>query len=96
MSVISVDTELLNVQSGQVRGTMERISADVRAMRQGLMALQGSWRGNASASFQSLVADWSATQNRVEASMAAINSALAQAAAQYRDVELTNAQRFSH
>jgi len=96
MSVISVDTELLHVQSGRVRGTMERISADIRAMNQGLTALQGSWRGNASASFQSLVSEWAATQNRVEASMAAINSALAQAAAQYRDVELTNAQRFAH
>ncbi|MFK0074332.1 WXG100 family type VII secretion target [Arthrobacter woluwensis] len=96
MSVISVDTELLHLQSGRVRGTMERISADIRAMNQGLTALQGSWRGNASASFQSLVAEWAATQNRVEASMAAINSALAQAAAQYRDVELTNAQRFVH
>jgi len=96
MSVITVDTELLHVQSGRVRGTMERITADIRAMHQGLFALQESWRGSASASFQSLVADWSATQHRVEASMAAINAALEQAAAQYRDVELTNAQRFSH
>ena len=58
MSVISVDTELLNLQSGRVRSTMERISADIRAMNQGLTALQGSWRGSASTGFQSLVTEW--------------------------------------
>ncbi|MFJ3958986.1 WXG100 family type VII secretion target [Arthrobacter sp. NPDC090010] len=96
MSVISVDTELLIAQSGSVRASMERISSDVKAMRQGLSALQSTWRGSAANNFQTLMAEWSATQSRVEASLAAINTALTQAASHYRDVEQLNTQRFTH
>ena len=39
--------------------------------------------------------DWTATQQRVEQSLAAIGQALGQAARQYADVELANARMFT-
>ena len=94
MSIISVDTELLQLNSANVRATVERISADVHAMKLGLDELQGSWRGAAASSFQNLVAEWTLTQGRVEASLASINLALNSAAATYAEAELGNTQRF--
>ncbi|MDP5227761.1 MULTISPECIES: WXG100 family type VII secretion target [Arthrobacter] len=94
MSVISVDTEVLNAQAGRVRATAERTSADLKAMRMGLAELQSTWRGSASASFQALITEWTSMQGRVEANLAGIMQALDQAAYQYRDVEQLNTQRF--
>jgi WXG100 family type VII secretion target len=94
MSIISVDTELLQLKSANVRATVERISADVQAMKLGLDELQASWRGAAATNFQALVAEWTLTQGRVEASLASINLALTAAAASYDQTELTNTQRF--
>ena len=95
MSIISVDTELLQLKSANVQATVERISADVHAMKRGLDELQASWRGSAATNFQTLVAEWTLTQGRVEASLASINLALNSAAATYAQAELGNAQRFS-
>ena len=95
MSIISVDTELLQLKSANVQATVERISADVHAMQRGLDELQGSWRGSAATNFQTLVAEWTLTQGRVEASLASINLALNSAAATYAQAELGNAQRFT-
>ncbi|WP_211879472.1 WXG100 family type VII secretion target [Pseudarthrobacter albicanus] len=94
MSIISVDTELLQLKSANVQATVDRISADVQAMRRGLDELQSSWRGSAANNFQALVAEWALTQGRVEASLASINLALRSAAASYAQAELNNAQRF--
>ena len=41
MSIISVDTELLQLKSANVKATVDRISADVQAMKHGLDELQG-------------------------------------------------------
>ena len=95
MSIISVDTELLQLKSANVKATVERISADVQAMKRGLDELQGSWRGSAATNFQALVAEWTLTQGKVEASLASINLALNSAAATYAQAELGNTQRFS-
>jgi WXG100 family type VII secretion target len=94
MSIISVDTELLQLKSASVKATVDRIGADVQSMRRGLDELQGSWRGSAATNFQSLIAEWSLTQAKVEASLASINLALSSAAANYAQDELNNAQRF--
>lgn len=94
MSIISVDTELLQLKSANVRATVDRISADVQAMKHGLDELQLSWRGAAATNFQTLVAEWTATQVRVEASLASINLALSAAATNYEQTELHNTQRF--
>ncbi len=95
MSIISVDTELLQLKSANVRSTIERISADVQAMKRGLDELQGTWRGTAATNFQALVTDWTLTQGRVEASLSSINTALATAAMSYSQTEQGNTQRFS-
>ena len=95
MSIISVDTDLLQVKSANVRATVDRISADVQAMKHGLDELQATWRGSAATNFQALVAEWTLTQGKVEASLASINLALSSAADTYAQAELGNAQRFS-
>jgi len=94
MSIISVDTELLQLKSAHVKATVERISSDVQSMKLGLDELQASWRGSAASNFQALVAEWALTQGRVEASLASINLALTAAAANYDQTELANTQRF--
>ena len=95
MSIISVDTELLQLKSANVQATVDRISADVQAMKYGLDELQGSWRGSTATNFQALMTEWTITQGRVEASLASINAALASAAATYAQAEQGNTQRFS-
>ena len=95
MSIISVDTDLLQVKSANVKATVDRISADVQAMKHGLDELQATWRGSAATSFQALVAEWTLTQGKVEASLASINLALSSAADTYAQAEQGNTQRFS-
>ncbi len=95
MSIISVDTELLQLKSANVKATVDRISADVQTMKRGLDELQGTWRGSAANNFQALVAEWTLTQGKVEASLASINVALASAASSYAQTEQGNTQRFS-
>ncbi|MFC9351334.1 WXG100 family type VII secretion target [Arthrobacter sp. NPDC057013] len=95
MSIISVDTDVLQVKSANVKATVDRISADVQAMKHGLDELQATWRGSAATNFQALVAEWTLTQGKVEASLASINLALSSAADTYAQAEQGNAQRFS-
>lgn len=95
MSIISVDTDQLQVKSANVKATVDRISADVQAMKHGLDELQATWRGSAATNFQALVAEWTLTQGKVEASLASINLALSSAADTYAQAEQGNAQRFS-
>lgn len=73
---------------------MNRIQGEVSGLHGQLVALQGSWTGQASAGFQGVVTDWKATQQRVEESLVAIGASLDQAARQYADVETANAQLF--
>ncbi|MDQ0679957.1 WXG100 family type VII secretion target [Arthrobacter pascens] len=95
MSIISVDTELLQLKSANVKATVDRISADVQTMKRGLDELQATWRGSAATNFQALVTEWTLTQGKVEASLASINLALASAASSYAQTEQGNTQRFS-
>jgi WXG100 family type VII secretion target len=67
MSIISVDTELLQLKSANVRATVDRISADVQAMKHGLDELQGTWRGSAATNIQAHVTEWTLTHGKVEA-----------------------------
>ncbi|MGG5171724.1 WXG100 family type VII secretion target [Pseudarthrobacter sp. J1738] len=96
MSIISVDTELLQSKSANVKATVDRVSADVKAMKSGLDELQMSWKGNAATNFQTLITEWTMTQAKVEASLAQINLALATAATNYGNTESNNAQRFTY
>ena len=96
MSLFAVDSEALAAKSAEVQGTIERLRADVNGMQAGLASLGEIWRGTASANFQSLVADWRATQARVEESLDSINQALAFASAQYAETEAANTSLFRH
>ena len=61
-----------------------------------LTELQGSWKGQAATSFQHVVTDWGATQERVRSSLEDIRQALALAGNQYAEAEMAAARMFSH
>jgi 6 kDa early secretory antigenic target len=94
MTRYQVDSDAVAAATGTVRAAMGRIQGEVSGLHGQLVALQGSWTGQASIGFQSVVTDWKATQQRVEENLAAIGVALDQAARQYADVELSNASLF--
>ena len=94
MTRYQVDSEAVFTATGAVRGTISRIQGEVEAMHGQLTALQGSWTGDAAIAFQGIIADWKATQQRVEESLGTINLALTQAGQGYADVEAANARLF--
>jgi len=94
MAGFFVDSDILAARSAEVRGTIERLQADVNAMQASLVSLGESWQGQAAANFQLLITDWRATQARVEESLASINQGLAYASAQYADTEAANTALF--
>ncbi|MEH0110482.1 WXG100 family type VII secretion target [Tersicoccus sp. MR15.9] len=94
MAVFTVDSAALQANSAAVRGTVERIRAEVATMHAGLQALEGSWTGQASALFQGVVAQWRTTEATVESSLESITAALDAAAAGYEEAEARNAALF--
>lgn len=95
MSRYQVDSEAVLAATGAVRASIGRIQAEVAGLHGQLSDLQGSWTGQAATAFTGVVADWRATQQRVEESLASINLALAQAGRQYADIEAANARLFA-
>jgi early secretory antigenic target protein ESAT-6 len=96
MTIFHVDTETLARKSTEVQGTIGRLQAEVNSMHGGLSELEGLWTGQAASNFHQLIADWRATQAKVEESLAAINEALARASQHYAEAELNNARMFMH
>lgn len=94
MTRYQVDSEAVLGATAAIRNSMSRIQSEVSGLNGQLTNLQGSWTGQASTAFQSVVADWRATQQRVEESLAAINQALGVAGQQYADIEAANARLF--
>lgn len=94
MTRYQVDSEAVFSATGAVRGSMARIEGEVSGLYGQLVGLQGSWSGQAATAFQSVIAEWKATQQRVEESLAALNQALAIAAQQYAEIESSNARLF--
>ena len=90
-----VDSEAVLSTTAAVRSTISRIESEVAGLHAQLVNLQSSWTGQASTAFQGVVADWTATQQRVEEVLASINLALAHAAQQYADIEAANARLFA-
>jgi WXG100 family type VII secretion target len=90
-----VDSEAVRGATGAVRGSMGRIQGEVSGLYSQLVNLQSSWSGQAAASFQSVLTEWKATQQRVEENLASLNQALVQAAQQYEEIEQSNARLFS-
>lgn len=95
MTRYQVDSEAVLGASGAVHASIGRIRAEVASLHSQLVNLQDSWSGQAASSFQSVLTEWRATQQRVEENLAAINQALTQAAQQYAEAEQYNARLFT-
>lgn len=95
MAQFNVDSEVLQLKSSAVRGSVERIRTEVETMQRGLQELQGSWTGAAATTFQGLIIDWRGTQLKVETSLESINTALSTAATQYAQAEQANTRMFT-
>lgn len=95
MTSYRVDSDAVLGAHSAIQNTMARIESEAASLKSQLVDLQSSWAGPAATAFQSIVADWTATQHRVEQSLASIGSALGQAARHYSEVELANARMFS-
>jgi WXG100 family type VII secretion target len=94
MTRYSVDSDAVLAATTAVQASIGRIQSEVASLRGRLGDLQSSWGGQASIAFQSVVTDWTATQQRVEESLAAISGALGHAGRQYAEIEEANARLF--
>ena len=94
MTRYQVDSEAVVAATAVARAAMGRIQSEVAGLHSQLVNLQSSWTGSAATAFQGVVGDWKATQQRVEESLALINTALAQAGQQYAEVEAQNQRLF--
>jgi len=95
MTSYQVDSEAVAGATGAIRATIGRIQADVSGLQAQLTSLEGSWTGQAATAFQGAVADWRATQQRVEESLAGLNQALSLAGQQYAEIEQANTRLFA-
>ncbi len=87
MTQFQVDSAQVAQASTAVHASAVQIGSEVDRMMRHLLDLQGSWRGQASASFQHVVSDWRATQERVRVVLEEIQQALALAGRQYEEAE---------
>ncbi len=87
MTQFQVDSAHVAQASAAVHASAAQIGTEVDRMMRHLLDLQGSWKGQASASFQHVVSDWRATQERVRVVLEEIQQALALAGRQYEEAE---------
>lgn len=95
MTQFLVDSALVASQAIAAQGSAATIQAEVSRLHSQLQGLQEHWQGSAATAFQTLLADWTATQRRVEESLADITKALQAAGRQYAEVEQSNLSLFS-
>ncbi|MBX3088360.1 MAG: WXG100 family type VII secretion target [Cryobacterium sp.] len=95
MTRFQVDSEAVLGAHGAIQATMSRIEAEASQLKSQLTDLQSSWSGPAATAFQSVVLEWTATQQRVEQSLSTIGQALGQAGRYYTEVEVANARMFA-
>lgn len=94
MSRFEVDSAQVAQASTAIAGSATQIGSEVDRMMRHLLELQGSWHGQAATSFQGVVEEWRATQERVRHTLEEIQRALALAGQQYADVEDAAARMF--
>ena len=87
MTRYEVDSAQVQAASQAAGASVAAIRAEVAALMRHLTDLQGVWRGTAASAFSAVVADWSATQQRVEASLDGITASLTTAAHHYAEAE---------
>jgi 6 kDa early secretory antigenic target len=95
MTQFQVDSAQVAQASAAVHASAAQIGTEVDRMMRNLLDLQGSWRGQASSSFQHVVSDWRATQERVRAVLEEIQLALSTAGRQYAEAEESAVRMFS-
>ncbi|WP_088289524.1 MULTISPECIES: WXG100 family type VII secretion target [unclassified Kineosporia] len=95
MTQFQVDSAQVAQASAAVHASAAQIGTEVDRMMRNLLDLQGSWRGQASSSFQHVVSDWRATQERVRAVLEEIQQALSTAGRQYAEAEESAVRMFS-
>ncbi|MGO0575383.1 WXG100 family type VII secretion target [Ornithinimicrobium panacihumi] len=94
-NTFAVDTARIAAASGDIERIASTIESEVRAMMAKLTGLQDCWQGSASGNFQAVSQDWSATQERVRASLQQISMTLRSAGQDYELVEQANRMRFT-
>jgi WXG100 family type VII secretion target len=94
MSTFHVDSDAVLNTTTAAHGSIDRIRGEVAALLGQLTSLESSWSGAASVAFQSVVADWRSTQQRVEESLVGITTALGAAGRQYAETEQANLRMF--
>jgi WXG100 family type VII secretion target len=94
MSHYEVDVVRLEQAATAVQQRSGAIQAEVAAMHRQLADLQAVWRGAAAGAFAGVVADWSATQARVEQSLGQIAAAMRVASQAYGEAEQAAARLF--
>lgn len=87
MSRYEVDSAQVAQASAAASASVAAIRSEVAALMRHLTELQAGWHGTAANAFGGLLADWSATQQRVEVSLDQITGALGNAAQHYADAE---------
>ena len=95
MTHFEVDSSQVSAAGAAVQASAAQIGSEVDRMMRHLLELQASWKGQAATSFQHVVGEWRATQERVRASLEDIQRALAIAGRQYEEVESAAARMFS-
>lgn len=87
MSRYEVDSAQVAQAGAAVQSSTTAVRAEIATMQRHLTELQNSWRGTAATGFAAVMADWAATQARVEQSLDQITAALQAAARTYADAE---------
>ncbi len=95
MTMYQVDAQEISLAGANAGQTAIAIRESVNSMMAQLQTLQSSWIGGASASFQSVIADWHATQVQVETSLDNVATALGQASTTYLEAEDNAAALFA-
>ncbi len=95
MTAYQVDAAEVAAASAAASATAANIRSSVAAMMAQLQALQATWAGGASASFQNVIAGWQATQIQVEDSLESVSVALSQASSTYTDAEAAASSLFA-
>lgn len=96
MSRFEVDSAQVAQASVAVQVSAGQISAEVDRMMRNLIDLQAGWKGQAATSFQQVVTDWRATQERVRLALEQIQRALTVAGQQYAQAEDAAVRMFAH
>ncbi|MBO3084969.1 WXG100 family type VII secretion target [Cellulomonas fengjieae] len=95
MTRYEVDSAQVATAAASVQARAGTIRSEVAAMHRQLADLQASWRGAAATAFTGVLADWSATEARLDASLEQIVAAMQAAARTYAEAESQASRLFS-